>query len=717
MLLKSRKYYYILFFQVFLFYSCKIYSQIGSDQKREYITQKTETTPIIDGVINDEAWNIIKWSGNFSRKDTLLKEYDTKFKIIYDNKYLYVGVRCYDKKPDSIPLFPSPRDNSSNDWVEIDLDTNLDKKTGYALSVSPYGIRTDANIETDENFNDSWHPKWDVATNIDNIGWTAEMRIPFDELEISNQKNQKWGLQVVRKIIRFNDVSNWQIPNVNESYVAQFGILSGLQDIPENIVTPIFYNQGRKISISELKNDINQLKTVLEGIYPSLYWFSSKKEINELFKNSKTSIRSPMTELEFYKLLAPIFSKIGDLHSSLRPSKALDSHIKNTYKILPLGVLVVKDDIFVVQDWTGKNIFKRGDKITMINGISSKELLKEMRNFITSDGYNISYKNDRIRSRFNILLAIILGNKSEYEVTYNTLNQEFKKHKVTAILRKDFKENTIPRTPNKLRDRYRNFHLLDSTTAYLSLRSFNGGDNFRNYIDQTFEKIAQESIKDLIIDLRYSYGGQDWNGSYLYSYLAQSNYLYFKRYETNTSLNKDKLENIDCCISKEDLEFLNIVSSKDEEGIQMVTNYELSGYRDPEQNIRPRKNNRYDNNVYILINGANISTSSDFSSLAKDKKRAVFIGEETGGGYFGNTSGIIQSFVLPNSRLIARINFIKYLNNRERIDATFGRGVFPDHVVIPTQKSIAEGTDIELDYTIKLIKSEKNKTNENNGYK
>ena len=93
--------------------------------------------------------------------------------------------------------------------------------------------------------------------------------------------------------------------------------------------------------------------------------------------------------------------------------------------------------------------------------------------------------------------------------------------------------------------------------------------------------------------------------------------------------------------------------------------------------------------------------------MAKDKNRAVFIGEETGGGYYGNTSGIIQSFILPNSKLIARLNFIKYVNDRKDKKARFGRGVFPDYSVKPTQQSITKGIDVEFEYVLELINSKK----------
>ena len=52
--------------------------------------------------------------------------------------------------------------------------------------------------------------------------------------------------------------------------------------------------------------------------------------------------------------------------------------------------------------------------------------------------------------------------------------------------------------------------------------------------------------------------------------------------------------------------------------------------------------------VLILINGGSFSTTSEFLSHAHFHKRATFIGEESGGGYYGNTSGPSLRLTLPH---------------------------------------------------------------------
>lgn len=69
----------------------------------------------------------------------------------------------------------------------------------------------------------------------------------------------------------------------------------------------------------------------------------------------------------------------------------------------------------------------------------------------------------------------------------------------------------------------------------------------------------------------------------------------------------------------------------------------------------------YSGNVYILISGLTFSGGSEFAALAKNHTNAFFIGEETGGGYYGNTSGRFLNFTLPETKTTGRLPLIKYV--------------------------------------------------------
>ncbi|HMC86132.1 MAG TPA: hypothetical protein VKI61_11430, partial [Chitinophagaceae bacterium] len=88
--------------------------------------------------------------------------------------------------------------------------------------------------------------------------------------------------------------------------------------------------------------------------------------------------------------------------------------------------------------------------------------------------------------------------------------------------------------------------------------------------------------------------------------------------------------------------------------------------------------------------------------IAKTNGRAIFIGEECGGGYYGNSSGDEAMVTLPNSQLTARIPLIKYTMAVKK-DVYADRGVIPDYPIYPTIEDIIEHTDNQLAYAVRLI--------------
>jgi len=206
--------------------------------KRIYTTKflEQEKAPVIDGVLDDTSWDIVEWDGDFIewRPDENTPPYqDTKFKIIYDDKYLYIAVKLLDKEPDSIVKRLSRRDSFAGDWIEINFDSYHDLRTAFSFNVNAAGVKGDEFVtDNGQNWDPSWNPIWYTKTNIDSEGWTAEMKIPLSQLRFGNAKKQVWGLQLNRRIFRKEERSLWQrIPQDSPGWVSELGELHGLLNL------------------------------------------------------------------------------------------------------------------------------------------------------------------------------------------------------------------------------------------------------------------------------------------------------------------------------------------------------------------------------------------------------------------------------------------------------------------------------------------------------
>jgi hypothetical protein len=192
--------------------------------------------PKIDGHLDDAAWENGEWGTNFTQKTPYEGDkpsQKTSFKILYDEKNLYVGIRAYDTEPDKIVRRMSRRDNRDGDWVEIIFDSYFDRRTGFAFSVSAAGVKNDMLISDDGEKRDaSWDPIWYVKTAVNRQSWDVEMRIPLSQLRFGRKDKHAWGLYVARFLYRKQETCEWKlIPRQASGLVSWFGLLEGLRQI------------------------------------------------------------------------------------------------------------------------------------------------------------------------------------------------------------------------------------------------------------------------------------------------------------------------------------------------------------------------------------------------------------------------------------------------------------------------------------------------------
>ena len=226
----------ILFSLHFLFTAAQT-SQVDSVVKKKYFTQQLNGTITVDGILDEEAWNAVEWGGDFTQwqpNEGKPPSQPTNFKILYDEKFLYIAYRCHDVAPDSIIKRMGRRDEFPGDWVEINIDSYHDQRTAFSFTLSVSGVRNDEFVSNNgNNWDASWNPIWFAKTHIDDKGWSAEAKIPLSQLRYGNESEKVWGFQIMRRLFRKEERSTWQyIPQNSGVWVSRFGELHGLKNIP-----------------------------------------------------------------------------------------------------------------------------------------------------------------------------------------------------------------------------------------------------------------------------------------------------------------------------------------------------------------------------------------------------------------------------------------------------------------------------------------------------
>jgi len=204
-------------------------------ERRVYVTQRATQAPVLDGRLDDPAWQAVAWSGDFVQREPTEGKpptQQTQFKVLYDDDAIYFAFQAFDD-PGQLSNLLARRDRFPGDWIEINIDSYADRRTGFSFTLSLSGTRGDEFISNDgDRWDGNWDPIWSGATHVDEQGWTAEARIPLSQLRFSSAPEQTWGLQVQRLIFKQNERSTWQtIPKAASGWVSRFGELRGIQGV------------------------------------------------------------------------------------------------------------------------------------------------------------------------------------------------------------------------------------------------------------------------------------------------------------------------------------------------------------------------------------------------------------------------------------------------------------------------------------------------------
>lgn len=684
---------------------CLLVQTTFAQQEKIYTTKEIKSLIEIDGNLNEKSWNEVKWKGDFIQTEPengTTPTFDTQFKILYDQSNLYVAIRAFDQQPDSIVVSNKPRDFFDGDYVEINIDSDFDKKDAFSFTVTAGGIRGDEHIKTSENWFNDWNPNWTTKTKIDKEGWIAEIKIPLSELEIYTKK-EHWGIQVNRSLERLDEGSSWTSIPDEDKWVEYFGILKGIENIP---ISKSF-SLTDKIKSELLKQDFSDLYNSLLSSYPSLNRYHSSEYINENYSQTLKVLNKEMTLTDFYKTVSSFISKIGDGHMRVE----FPDYFANTYykklKKLPFKLKTTGDVAFAIENYSQNDLFNNA-QIISINGKPVQEITNEMTELIPSDGYNLTGKYYRISNNFDFYHSLISGFRENAKIDFIPQGQEQVHSTEISLLTNEEIKKIKSKTKNE--PNYKSFdYQTKNNVGILTIRTFNNAEGFQGFVDESFKKIAESKIDKLILDFRGNGGGEETNAIHLYSYLTTKLFKYYDRYEVSVEPNK-KVNQESTLISYETLNFFSEIISKDSLNRNVITNLEpLKGrFLNPNELQEPKTENNFTGEIVVLIDGGSFSATSEICAIMVRDKRATLVGTETGGTFDGNTSGIYDQVTLPNSRLKVKIPLVKYVSATEDAEFIFGRGVIPKYQMNEYQFDTGKNeNDRLINFGIEYLNSKK----------
>lgn len=230
----------------------------------------------IDGEIDDEWKNAIEYELNYEIDPSLNGKANlvTKAYVQYDADYLYIGFKVYGD-PSKLRGTFRARDTAFNeDFIALVLDPYNDNRVSLGIGVSSMGSQLDWKHISNREEDASWNILFFSKTQITDFGYTAELQIPFSELQFQEAPITKFRIGFVRKSFENGTTTlftDFAIdPSINCTFCMANKVLE-LENIKKknrNYIYPYFTaNQSGERQLGEFKSDNPDLEVGVSGLY------------------------------------------------------------------------------------------------------------------------------------------------------------------------------------------------------------------------------------------------------------------------------------------------------------------------------------------------------------------------------------------------------------------------------------------------------------------
>lgn len=448
------------------------------------------------------------------------------------------------------------------------------------------------------------------------------------------------------------------------------------------IISPMaVYGEGiedQLYSKEEIEKDADILLDKLERIHPNLYFEASKEEVNKEVQAFIDGIDKPISDLEFYKNMAPILSTLKDGHTFIRYPGSFVKKINSSENLIPIQIHVKKDRIYIENILMEEHFNKYKDwEITSINGKSSKEIYNEIKSYVF--GKQENFREIMISQNFLALYYLNNEIQDEYTIELEDFHENRIKVNIPGQSSKEIK-NFLKEKLNFSERKLYEYRVLDGNIALIEFNSFSDFEGFQSFLDKTFKDINEKGINNLIIDLRANGGGNSSLGDLLVEYIYDGAYKSVSKMDIKVSKEIIDFYKENYGLGEEDIKFF-----QKKIGELHTTKLEPKRYY--------KENAVFRGDTYFLIGKNTFSSAVMLASTVKDYNIGYLIGEETGG--LATHYGDIYSFSLPNTKLFVGVSH-KYFTRPNGLDT--GRGVLPDYY----QEHIDKDA---LDIAIDIIKT------------
>jgi hypothetical protein len=444
---------------------------------------------------------------------------------------------------------------------------------------------------------------------------------------------------------------------------------------------------------AQAQADFQLARRALEEAHGGIYRYTAREDLDRVFDQAAARLDHPMDELGLLRVLAPAVAAVRCGHTSVQLSPALKAQ-RALAALLPLDVKLIDGHVFILRDLASDGKLA-GREIVSVNGVPAQQIVARLAAATPGDGFIATGRARDVAHTFKEGLYAHFGMQGQFVLDLRSA------HGVDTVR---FDGQPLAALKAASASRYPQDQF---STKFAALSMFDGGKIARlaifNFSDEdeadtgpvilkrAFDTMAAQGTETLLLDLRGNGGGEDGLGKRVYSYLVDAPFPYYESLEVKRP-------------APSFAQYVEGTAVIPASALRLRPDGVYEPLTHPNLGIQQPALPTFKGRVIALVDGWSFSTTAELITQLHDKKRATFVGEESGGAYHGNSSGGAWTLVLPNSGLrvlIPRMRYTLAVGGAHAI----GRGVVPEVAVGASIDDMLAGRDPQLEKALALARA------------
>ena len=468
-------------------------------------------------------------------------------------------------------------------------------------------------------------------------------------------------------------------------------LLAAAQESETDNELPVF-------SAEQIRADFEFMYKGLQSANFDLYAFTERNEFETRYRDFREAFDQPMTRFDVEMAFQKFAALAHQAHTRVESDfSGFFAYLAEGGTAFPLDVAVEEGQLLVTGNSSGVIEIVPGDRIAAIGGEPVSELLPRLTAHLSAESPEFAYV--LLESYMPLVIWLELGPAAVSYVTIHHADGTRGDYYLSAAPDEE-RDSGDTEQPYSLEGR--DARMLTETVAYLRPGPFSNTEpgansldttKYLEFIDTAFEDFIQNQAEHLILDLRDNPGGNNSFSDPVIAWFADRSFRFSSNFKVRvspqtTAANQARLDSHP--------DGSNSVSRLYAELFASATDGQTVVFPIPE--VKPRSANRFDGDVYVLVNRYSFSNAVTTAALIQDYGFGVIMGEQTVD--MATTYGAMERFTLPNTGIV--VTYPKALIVRPNGKES-AHPLSPD-ILLPSPR-VRGATDVMLEAAIEQIHS------------